>query len=49
MSSLHGMKIAAFVQPWLVMVSIELYPCDTGNLTMKSSVTVSNGAVSCLG
>jgi hypothetical protein len=22
MSSLHGMKIAAFVQPWSVMVSI---------------------------
>jgi hypothetical protein len=41
MSSLHGMKIAAFVQPWSVMVSIESYPCETGNLTMKSSATVS--------
>jgi hypothetical protein len=49
MSSLHGMKIAAFVQPWLVMVSIELYPCETGNLTMKSSATVSKGVASNLG
>jgi hypothetical protein len=49
MSSLHGMKIATFVHPWSVMVSIESYPCETGNLTMKSSATVSKGAASNLG
>jgi hypothetical protein len=48
-SSLHGMKIAAFVQPWSVIVSIESKPCDTGNLTMKSNATVSKGEASVLG
>jgi hypothetical protein len=39
MSSLHGMKIAALVQPWSVIVRIESKPCETGSLTIKS-VTV---------
>jgi hypothetical protein len=43
------MKIAAFVQPWLVIVSIESNPCEIGNLTMKSSATVSKGVASALG
>jgi hypothetical protein len=43
------MKIAAFVQPWLVIVSIESKPCEMGNLTMKSSVIVSKGVASGLG
>ena len=42
--SLQGMKIAAFEQSWSVMVSMELYPSDSGNLTMKSIATVSNGS-----
>ena len=48
-SSLHGINTDAFVQSWSVIVSIESYPEDTGNLTMKSSVTVSNGMASGLG
>src|SRR6266702_8931417 len=47
--SLHGMNIVAFVQSWSVMVSIELYPCETGSLVMKSSTTVSNSIASCFG
>jgi hypothetical protein len=43
------MKIAAFVQPWSVMVSMESNPCEIGNLTMKSSVTVLKGMASSLG
>src|SRR6266702_550756 len=43
MLSLHWMNTAAFVQSWLVMVSIESYPCEIGSLVMKSSATVSNG------
>ena len=42
--SLQGMKIAAFEQSWLVIVSIVLYPFDGGNLTMKSIATVSKGS-----
>ena len=45
-SLLHGMKIAAFVQSWSVTVRIELYPCDRGNLVIKSIATVSNGIAS---
>jgi hypothetical protein len=45
----HLLQIAAFVQPWLVMVSIASNPCETGNLTMKSSATVSKGIASSLG
>ena len=48
-SSLHGMNIVAFVQSWSVMVSMESNPSVTGNLMMKSSVTVSNGIASGLG
>src|SRR6266571_1517586 len=49
MLSLHGMNIAALVQSWSVMVSIESHPCETGSLVMKSSTTVSNGIASCMG
>src|SRR6266571_5445213 len=47
--SLHGMNIAALVQSWSVMVSIELYPCEIGSLVMKSKATVSNGIASRVG
>ncbi len=47
--SLQGMNIAALVQLWSVTVSIESYPCETGNLVMKSSVTVSKGIALGLG
>ncbi len=47
--SLQGMNTAALVQSWSVTVSIELYPCETGNLVMKSRATVSNGIASCVG
>ena len=43
-ASLQGMKIAAFEQLWLVTVSMELYPFEGGNLTMKSIATVSKGS-----
>ena len=46
MVSLHGMKIAAFVQLWSVIVSIESNPSDGGNLMMKSIATVLNGNAS---
>jgi hypothetical protein len=42
-SLLHGMKTAALVQSWSVMVRIESYPCDGGSLVMKSRVTVLKG------
>jgi hypothetical protein len=34
-SSTQGMKIVAFEQSWSVTVSMESYPCDTGNLVMN--------------
>jgi hypothetical protein len=40
------MKMAALEQSWSITVSIESYPCDTGNLVMKSMVTVSKGVAS---
>src|SRR6266702_4504587 len=49
MLSLQGMNIAAFVQSWSVMVSIESYPCEMGSLVMKSRVMVSNGIASGFG
>jgi hypothetical protein len=49
MSLLHSMNIAALVQPWSVIVSIELKPCETGRLTMKFNAIVSNGIASSLG
>ena len=42
-TSLQGMKTAAFEQSWLVTVSIESYPAESGNLMMKSIATVSKG------
>ena len=41
--SWHGRKMAIFVHPWSVMVKTESYPCDLGNLTMKSIAIVENG------
>ena len=41
--SLQGMKIATFEQLWSVMVSMESYPFEGGNLTIKSIATVSKG------
>jgi hypothetical protein len=49
MVSLHGMKMAALVQSWSVIVSIESNPFESGNLTMKSMATVSNGIASGFG
>jgi hypothetical protein len=46
---LHGMKMDAFVHPWLVMVRIKSKPCEIGNLTMKSSATILNGSASGFG
>ena len=40
---LQGIKIAAFEQLWSVTVSMESYPFEGGNLTMKSIATVSKG------
>ena len=40
---LQGIKIAAFEQSWLVIISIESYPPEGGNLTMKSIATISKG------
>lgn len=48
-SSLHGMNITAFVQLWSVTVRIESYPCERGNLVMKSIATVLNGIASGFG
>src|SRR6266702_6359045 len=47
--SLQGMNTAALVQSWYVMVSIESYPCETGNLVIKSRATVLNGIALCVG
>src|SRR6266702_1624195 len=47
--SLQGMNIAALVQSWSVTVSIESYPCEIGNLVMKSNATVSKGIASHVG
>ncbi len=44
--SLHGIKMDPFEQLWLVIVSIESYPSDGGNLVMKSSAMHSNGCAS---
>ena len=49
MLSLQGINTAAFVQSWLVIVSIESYPCETGSLVMKSKATVLNGIASRVG
>src|SRR6266702_4540357 len=49
MLSLHGMNMVALVQSWSVTVSIMSYPCETGNLVMKSRATVSNGIASRIG
>src|SRR6266702_3814563 len=49
MLSLHGMNTAAFVQSWLVTVSIESYPCEVSSLVMKSKATVSNSIASRVG
>ena len=43
-ASLHGIRITVLVQSWPVTVSIESYPFDRGNLTMKSIATVSNSS-----
>src|SRR6266702_3921215 len=47
--SLHGMKRAALVQSWSVTVRIASYPCEMGNLVMKSNATVSKGIASWVG
>src|SRR6266702_6090907 len=47
--SLQGMNTAALVQSWSVTVSIKSYPCEMGNLVMKSKATVSNGIALCVG
>ena len=44
--SLHGMNMDPFEQSWSVIVSIELYSSDGGNLVMKSSAMHSNGCAS---
>ncbi len=44
--SLHGINIDPFEQLWLVMVSIESYSSDGGNLVMKSNAMHSNGCTS---
>ena len=48
-SSTHGINIDAFVQSWSVMVRIESYPWDLGNLVIKSRVIISNGIASGFG
>jgi len=43
---LQGMKIAAFMQSWLVIVSMESYPLDFGNLVIKSiAITLNSSAL----
>jgi hypothetical protein len=44
MVSLHGMNMHAF-EKVSVIVSIESYPCDVGNLTMKSIAIEVKGRV----
>ena len=41
--SLHGIKMAAFVQSWSVTVRIVSYPLDVGSLMIKSKAMVWNG------
>ena len=43
MVSVQGIKMAALEQSWSVMVRIELYPWDSGSLTMKSIAIVWKG------
>ena len=43
--SLHGSKITPFVQSWLVIVSMESYPLESGSLVMKSIEMVVNGSL----
>jgi len=43
MFSEQGMKRAALVQLWSVIVKMELYCCDLGSLVMKSTAIVSKG------
>ncbi len=38
--SLHGMNMDPFEQSWSVIVSIESYSSDGGNLVMKSSAVI---------
>ncbi len=49
MASLHSMNMAALLQLWSVIVSMESYPCNIGSLVIKSSVTVSKGIALGLG
>ncbi len=44
--SLHGMNMDPFEQSWSVIVSIELYPSDSGSLVMKSRAMHSKGCAS---
>src|SRR6266571_4736982 len=46
--SLQGMKIAALLQSWSVIVRIVSYPWDLGSLTIKSMAITSNGSASVL-
>src|SRR6266702_2523246 len=46
MLSLHRMNTAALVQLWSMTVSMESYPCETGNLVIKSRATVLKGIAS---
>ncbi len=46
--SLQGMKIAALLQSWSVIIRIESYPWDLGSLTMKSMAITSKGSASVL-
>ena len=32
---MQGRKMAALLQPWLIMVRIESNPCDDGRLVMR--------------
>ena len=41
--SLHGRNIAAFEQSWSIIVRMLLYPCERGNLTIRSMATCLKG------
>ncbi len=43
---LQGMNIAALVQSWSMIVSMESYPLDGGSFVMKSMATTSKGCAS---
>ena len=43
--SLQERNMAIFVHPWSVIVRIESYPWDLGNLTIKSIAMVENGGM----